>query len=213
MVYQLLGAKSSPDPLTAVATWAEDQGARPAGSRRWHFVEIPLSVDRYDQARHCPDNNCVVEKINTYKNQLSSKKQNERIEALKYLVHLVGDLHQPLHCSDNNDAGGNKTSVSFFGQSTNLHKVWDGDLIDWTGLNETDYVNKLWRSKLPTANYWIPEWVNESHELARYAYKFGNDKKLGDSYYKTMLPRVDAQLARGGVRLAYVIEYGFGVLK
>ena len=211
-VEKLLG-KSKPkiDPLTAVATWAEDQGAKTSGSRRWHYVDIPLNAGPYNAARDCQGNNCAVEKINEFRHKLEHGSQSERIDALKYLVHLVGDLHQPLHCSNNNDYGGNQKQVTFFGKSTNLHNVWDGDIIDWTGLNEVNYVAKLKKSRLPLAQNWVTEWVNETHALAPSVYNFAIDGKLGNVYYKTMLPKVDLQLARGGVRLAFVLGFALEV--
>jgi hypothetical protein len=213
-VVKLLGnSNSDDDPLTAVATWADDISVKSPASRKWHVVEIPANVSSYSPSRDCPGKNCLVERINIYRYQLQNGSRAERVEALKYLVHLIGDLHQPLHCYEKGDFGGNKVSVTFFGQSTNLHKVWDGDIIDWTGLNEADYVKKLKQSRLPVAQNWVTEWVNESHMLAPTAYNFGRDGKLGTLYYKTMLPVVDTQLARGGVRLAHVLPYAFGLKK
>jgi hypothetical protein len=214
-VIKLLGSgNGGDDPLTSVATWADDISVKSTTLRKWHLVEIPASAGRYDKSRDCAGNNCLVERINIYRHQLQyGASKNERIEALKYLVHLIGDLHQPLHCYEKGDYGGNKVSVTFFGHSTNLHKVWDGDIIDWTGLNEADYVKKLKQSRLPVAQNWVTEWVNESHALAPSTYNFGRDGKLGTLYYKTMLPVVDTQLARGGVRLAHVLPYAFGLRK
>lgn len=206
-IENLLGkGENGIDPLTAVATWADEQGLKSPKTRSWHFVDIPLNSTDYDQRRDCPNNDCLVEVVKSFKNQLQyGKTKQERVDALKYLVHLVGDLHQPLHCANNNDAGGNRVSVTFFGKNTNLHSVWDSEMIERTGLTDDMYVKKLWAS-LPAEGYWIEDWATESHGLAKYAYQIPADKALGNSYYRASLPIVDRQLARAGVRLAQVLK-------
>jgi hypothetical protein len=207
-VEDLLGRnKSATDPLTAVATWADEHAVRNPKTRAWHFVDIPLNYESYSRSRDCRDDNCIVEKIGHFKKQLQyGKTRQERIDALKYLVHLVGDLHEPLHCADNNDAGGTRVQVTFFGKVSNLHRVWDSDMIDRTGLTEASYTNKL-MAALPSQGYWIEDWANESHLLARnYAYDLPVDRALANAYYQANLPILDRQLARAGVRLAQVLE-------
>lgn len=206
-VEELLGKSKGPiDPLTTIADWADLEVAKNPKTRSWHYVEIPLD-DIYSRSRDCRDSNCIIDKIDQFKNQLQSgKSRQDRIEALKYLVHLVGDLHQPLHCTDNYDAGGNRVQVTFFGKISNLHKVWDSDMIDRTGLSEDSYRKKL-EAALPARGDWVEGWGNESHLLARkYAYVLPLDRALGNAYYKTNLPILDRQLARAGVRLAQILE-------
>lgn len=203
-INSLLGPQKGGDPLTSVATWADEQ--KSGKTRNWHFVNIPLT-EKYNQQRDCPNQDCVVEVVNRLINQLQSgKTRQQRIDALKYLVHLVGDLHQPLHVTDNNDLGGNKKSVIFFGKVTNLHSVWDEELIKRTGLSEESYINKL-EVGLPYADGWVYDWADESHQLAQYAYKLPSDRALGNAYYRTNLTIVDRQLARAGVRLAHILKF------
>ena len=207
-VEELLGKSKDPTgPLTAVSTWADLQRVSNPKTRAWHFVEIPLNYESYVRSRDCRDDNCVIEKISHFKKQLQyGKTRQERIDALKYLVHLVGDLHQPLHVADNYDAGGNRVQVTFFGKISNLHNVWDSDMIDRTGLSEDGYRKKL-EAALPPRGDPIEGWGNESHLIARkYAYVLPLDRALGNAYYKTNLPILDRQLARAGVRLAQLLE-------
>jgi len=206
-VEELLGkGANGNDPLTAIATWADEQGLKNPKTRAWHFVDIPLNASTYDQKRDCPTNNCLVEAVKQLKNQLQfGRTRQERIDALKYLVHLVGDLHQPLHCADNNDQGGNRVQVTFFGKTTNLHSVWDSEMIERTPLSDDVYVKKL-MSALPSEGYWIEDWANESHALAKYAYQIPRDRALSNSYYQANLPLVDRQLARASVRLVQILN-------
>jgi hypothetical protein len=205
-VTKLLGSGvKGDDPLTSVASWADEQALKNPKTRAWHFVEIPLN-ENYAADRDCRNNDCLIAVLERLKNQLQfGKSRQERIDALKYLVHLIGDLHQPLHCSDNNDDGGKKTQVTFFGRLTNLQAVWDSGMIDRTGLDEVGYVKALQRA-LPPEGYWIEDWAAESHALAKSAYQIPPDRALGNAYYKLNLPIVDRQLARAAVRLDQILS-------
>ena len=133
----LLGGEVS---LASVSNWADGvRGARPE-TYNWHFVDIPLGAETYDPVRDCtdtPKGDCVIAEIQRAKSTLgdAAADQQARVEALMFLVHFVGDVHQPLHCVG--DArGGNDVQVTLFGQHTNLHKVWDSAFIqhrvfDW----------------------------------------------------------------------------------
>jgi hypothetical protein len=209
------------EDFVSASTWADEIKPRRAKERTWHFVSIPLGAT-FDDHRDCKDDDCLVEKIEDFKKDLASpnKSPRERLEALKYLIHLVGDIHQPLHCSDNNDQGGNTVRVTFFGDPTNLHKVWDIDMIEKTGLGEGRYVEVLstrgYNIDYPTE---IAQWATESNGVAqRYAYRFPNNSKsdstaLGLSYYQYCLPALDLQLARAGIRLRMLLEETLGAAR
>jgi nuclease S1 len=208
-VRELLGEKTSDPngPLVAIATWADLRATQYPDERKWHFVDIPLSASAYDEKRDCADKNCILAKLDQKKVELQlSRNRQTRIDALKYIVHLVGDLHQPLHCTDNNDSAGNRVQVKFFGKVTNLHKLWDSDMIERTGLSEEQYVSKL--KGIPTSRgNWFADWANDSHTIARkYVYVMSRDIELGQAYYKTNLPVLDRQLATAAEKLAQVLE-------
>jgi hypothetical protein len=198
--------KNASDPLVVIAAWADERGLEVPAERKWHFVNIPLSAESYDQSRDCADLACIVVKVNQKKIELGSYRKQTRLDALKYLVHLIGDLHQPLHCTDNNDSAGIRISVKFFGNPTNLHKVWDADMIQKTGLSESQYVEKLKSLKVNRGD-WFEAWANESHSVARkFVYDIPKDRELGNAYYKTNLPILELQLVRAAERLAHVLE-------
>jgi len=213
--------------LPAVATWADSvrHTTRPE-TEHWHFVDIPVdgTVNTYDPARDCkpdPKGDCIIKAIERELPKLTntSLSERERSEALKFIVHFVGDLHQPLHCAErNNDNGGGQVTVIFLNQTGhNLHSVWDSAILDNAGLSQTAYANKLIKA-LPS-NLTVMEagttvdWANESHALAvdkAYTNTDGspvvNGTKLKGPYVKDRTKIVNQQLTRAGVRLAKVLN-------
>ncbi|MGH9427876.1 MAG: S1/P1 nuclease, partial [Terriglobia bacterium] len=169
-VHLLLGSQTLADVSDDADEW---RSVRPETSP-WHYVNIPLAVSTYVPARDCPQDNCVIAAIERYRAILTDKRQEyaARREALIFLVHLVADLHQPMHCIDNNDRGGNDVAVTFFGEPDTLHSVWDFDLLARTRLREHAYVKRL-HKMIATRNVkklqrgTISDWALESHALAR----------------------------------------------
>jgi hypothetical protein len=129
------------DPMADSATWADDQRSADRGTANWHFIDIPLaihagSVPREDAMKWCavsPDGNpgCIVSALDFEWAVLrdTSQPAAARATALRYVIHFLGDLAQPLHVVDNHDQGGNCENVLFFGATQNLHSVWDTQLI------------------------------------------------------------------------------------
>lgn len=214
------------DGLTAVATWADQIKQERPETRPWHYVSIPMGRDDYDPGRDCATprpGDCVIGALERWHALLSDPATDKptKVEALKFLVHFVGDLHQPLHCIDNGDRGGNEAQVTFFGEATNpfsqkpwnLHAVWDAGLIARAGLTHDRYVDKLedllkTRNPAKLVQGGFREWALEAHRAAeRAAYKLlPPEKTIGDDYYRRALPTVDAMLARAGARLAWVLN-------
>lgn len=114
--------------MASVSTWADE--VRRANTAPLHYVSLPEGDCTYVRERDCQDGQCVVEAI---KDQLailkSGSTDGERLVALKYVIHLIGDIHQPLHVGVARDKGGNLHQVRAFGRGTNLHAVWDTALI------------------------------------------------------------------------------------
>src|SRR6185295_5248767 len=120
------------EKLSDVANWADQvRDARPE-SKPWHYVNVPEGAKSFDAARDCAGGECIVAKLEEMQKKLAdaTTPKAERVEALKWVVHLVGDLHQPLHVSHGEDKGGNDIQVTFFGRPTNLHRLWDSDMIE-----------------------------------------------------------------------------------
>jgi hypothetical protein len=188
------------------------------GSRRetapLHFVNIPLAAKAYDSLTQCPGGQCIISAIERDRRALADPSTPivERTEALKFLIHFVGDLHQPLHVSDNGDRGGNAVEVSFFDRVTNLHKVWDGQLIDQAGLTEDQYLQRL-QGKMASLDLssfergTVVDWAMEGHRLAvQHAYQLPPRSALTEPYEDANLPVVDLALIKAGVRLAKVLK-------
>ena len=207
----------APDTLADVADWADRDGhdAVP-GSAKWHFINVPIQDSKYDP-RLIRDENNVVVKIKQYRKVLAdkSKPKAERTRALLFLVHFVSDVHQPLHVGDNGDRGGNDTQIQFFNEGTNLHKLWDSDLIRHVGGNDQAWMSRVERGiTAETAQEWskasLDEWVEESFQAAKLAYRPLDDApkviprgfRLEESYVKRVEPILERQMARASVRLA-----------
>jgi nuclease S1 len=125
--------------LANVSMWADQIRLQRRETAPWRFVNIPIhppsgTLAAYDPQRDRPQANCVVAKIDQLAGVLSDRDAApwQRLEALKFLVHFVADIHQPLHCADNHDAGGNGVRVEFNGRPTTLHAVWDTDILALT---------------------------------------------------------------------------------
>jgi S1/P1 Nuclease len=128
------GNPSGRRTLEAVSVWADEIRGTSASRPLWHYDNVPL-CGRAPKASYCPDGQCNSEQIKRLAGVLGDPGTSlpERNEALKWLVHLVGDLHQPLHAADNDDAGGNRVEVALAGVRTrgreSLHRLWDNDLV------------------------------------------------------------------------------------
>ena len=144
-----------------------------------------------------------------------SKGRAVREEALRWVVHLVADLHQPLHVVGD-DRGGNDVLVQFMGRQTNLHRLWDGDLIDHAYPNAVALYKPV-RAVLQGATWqtWAEgrpeEWAMETHRVAQEAvYLFPDTREIDDHYLEKALPVIHEQLAKAAVRLAGVLNRAFG---
>ena len=133
------------------------------------------------------------------------------------MVHFVGDVHQPLHTIDRNDAGGSKLAVVFLDTPMSLHMVWDVGIIDHRTYDWGEYVRILEHNWLPGKDTCALErgdpvaWALQAHTAAvNVAYVLPEDLKLGEAYYQQSLPTVDQQLALAGIRLARVLNEAFG---
>lgn len=128
------GILSGRTTLEAVSVWADELHGTPAARASWHYDDMPVCGSE-PKARYCPDGQCNTEQLKRLIGVLadSAAAPRERNEALKWVVHLVGDIHQPLHAADNGDRGGNLVQVVLEGVKTkgreNLHRAWDNDLV------------------------------------------------------------------------------------
>ncbi len=205
--------------LASISTWADDiRNTRPE-TGPWHYVDISPDSAGYEP-KDCPDDNCVVAQINRFARILGDPDQPfaARSEALRFLVHFVGDLSQPFHAMA--DArGGNDIPVTVFGSTQcgdyacNLHSVWDSELIRHTGLREHHYARDL--EQMIAADHLQPgstdpvAWANDSLQLARHAWVQPHTE-IDEAYYLRERPVVDRQMALAGLRLARILNEELG---
>jgi hypothetical protein len=160
----------------------------------------------------------VVDRIELIKNVLSDSNapRDDRIEAFKFLVHFVGDVHQPFHAIGE-AAGGNGIVVTQFGSTEcgrhpcNLHGAWDSGLIAHTAMGRDEYVahlEKLISDEHLTATGSPEDWANESHEYAKSAL-LPDRTQIDENYYEKEIKVVDRRLALAGLRLAALLNEAF----
>ncbi len=179
----------------------------------WHWVTI-LDGETYDQSTKNPKGD-VIQTIERIIAELKSKKLSAKDEAerLKMLIHLIGDIHQPLHVGGGNDRGGNNTKVTWFRTDSNLHRVWDSDMIDGTKLSYTELAESLQRPDGAQVKNWqhtsVREWATESMSYRKQVYDIGNSG-LEYKYQYKYFNIVETRLVQAGVRLAGVLNEIYG---
>ncbi|MDH5762356.1 MAG: S1/P1 nuclease [Nitrospinota bacterium] len=202
--------------LANVANWADEIKKSPHKPDVLHYTNIAMGHRSYDPQRDCPQKRCVTAKIEEYKSILSDfhSSVKSRKEAFKFLVHLVADVHQPMHLGNEKDRGGNDISVNFGEKQTNLHRVWDHDLIFLAGKSQRQFARELNRSiTLENRKLWSRgspgDWSNESRILALdygYPLEFSSGRELSPDYIRTGRKIVEKQLQRAGLRLAETLN-------
>jgi len=229
-VRNLLGSSR----LADVASWADQN--HDGNTQTWHYVNIPRDATAYNRDRDCPlqratsDSrsgrwrDCVVDRILYAQERLAdlSLSRGDRAVALKFLIHLVGDVHQPFHAFAE-DRGGNGVAVTAFGSpmcgaagdlSCTLHGVWDSSLLAHRRLNDGKYLDAL-ESRIrerhldARAKGTAADWAKESHDLARAA-SVPNHGTIDEAYYRQQIVIVDERLALAGLRLASLLNAALG---
>ena len=181
----------------------------------WHYVNF-LFDKKYGEDIPNEKGDLVqgIQKcIDILKNETSSAEDKEFY--LKLLIHFIGDLHQPLHVGRRQDKGGNDIQVRWFNNGTNLHRVWDSDMIDNYSMSYTELAknaNKLSSSQVAVIEKGnVLDWIYESQNLAKKVYASANTgEKLGYKYMYKFFPIVRSQLQKGGIRLAKILNDIFG---
>lgn len=201
--------------LNEVSSWADSIRGVTFPRQPSHAVRIPLDANSYSSERDCADNNCVLEAISHNIADLSNKNSDDesRLVALKYLVHFIGDLHQPLHA--NKDTGARK--VIFNGQVRSLHEVWDQDIVSCPGLKFPEIARQLEKNEPVTSVGNDPvKWAMESHDIARdfvfpgVAGLPGDPILLPRNYCDVNWPIARSRLKLAGVRLAALLNETLG---
>jgi len=201
--------------LAIASTWMDDIRSDSSYNYMsdWHWVTIQ-DGQTYEQSEKNP-NGDVIQTIERIIVALKAKKLSAEAEAeyVRILIHLVGDVHQPLHVGVGNDRGGNDVKVMWFRTDSNLHRLWDSDMIDDTRLSYTELGESLEKPDAVTLKAWqkasVRDWANESLGYRKQVYDYG-DGKLGYSYSYTNFNIVRLRLLQAGVRLAGVLNEIYG---
>lgn len=206
-IRQLLGQES----LAMVSTWMDEirSDSTYNYANDWHWTTIP-DGGKYEDVEANPDGKVImmIEKITA---ELKSGKLTPRqeVEYLKMLVHMVGDIHQPLHVGKPGDRGGNDVKVKWAGRDSNLHRVWDSDMIEDMQLSYTELASFIGKPDKTTVKTWqnsnAREWAKESMGLRAQVYNIGNGS-LGYRYSYNNIAAVKLRIQQAGVRIAGLLN-------
>lgn len=213
-IKQILGTES----MAMAANWADFIKSDTSYNylSNWHYVNLPADLSKNDVFSFLgmqPSANIynkTNEMIAVLKNSKSTTAQKKL--ALRMLIHLVGDLHQPMHTARKEDLGGNKVQLMWFGEKSNLHRVWDEGLVNFQQLSYTEYTKVINHASQQQILNWqktsLKECVFEAYTICNKIYATGikNDDKLSYRYNFDWIGTVDEQLLKGGVRLAGILN-------
>ena len=224
-VARLLGDNHS---LASVASWADDERDIRPETANWHFVDIPINSNSFDPATDCAPSDagdCVIAELERLKSDLRCAANHDlKKDALRFAVHLIGDIHQPLHTVfDQKGANGISVEVKMRGAltcregpcpitsaHTNFHAAWDTNLITKTTWDWGAYVDRLEEGWLKTSEAQgdadggsLIDWATQTHTAAQIVWnQLPDDHVLDDNYYQSIQPILDKQLSLAGIRLA-----------
>lgn len=211
-----------PDPtLPGVANWADElRGGDPGLGRRsarWHYVNIGGPGCGYDAARDCPRGDCVVAALEKQTAILADpgRSDAERRQALKFVVHLVGDVSQPLHAGHGHDRGGNDYQVNYRNKGSNLHSLWDSGLLNARRRDEDAWLARLRALPAPAAVSPLPAdaarlWAEQSCHVVATPGFYPRGHVIDEAYVDAHLPVAEQQLRLAGARLAATLNAALG---
>jgi hypothetical protein len=214
-VAEILGPGST---MASVSSWPDQIRRSRPETGPWHYVDIPIDKPGLDMARDCPNGNCVIAAIAAMRAKLRdpATAADQRREALMFVIHFVGDMHQPLHSSNHGDRGGNEVHIVFHGQPGNLHGLWDGGLLARMG-KEDDLFGRLSaasaRRRKKFAKGSVSDWAEQAHKLAQQMVYGrlpnaapGAPLTIGADYERRADAVIELQIERAGARLAAVLN-------
>lgn len=188
-----------------------------AYAKTWHYKNIDAD-QTYDTAPTLEAGDVVtaltslVAELKGYESKHSDANREKEALALKMLVHLMGDLHQPMHLGRKSDLGGNRHNVQYFRIKTNLHGIWDANLVESAhAWSHTEWVEEIDRTsaeeRKQMAEGSIDDWARETHAIATAVYEDTPvDAQLSYDYIAKWTPTIEQQFLRGGVRLAHLLN-------
>lgn len=206
--------------IADACTWADDVRREPQFRKTgdWHFLNLPLGLN-FESFKKYID---TTSKENIYSALLQSQQslinpkstKQQQIYALKFIMHFVGDLHQPMHISRAEDKGGNTIQLNYEGKGTNLHSLWDTKMLERQGLTFTQLAAKYSNVPAGLIKQWqkdtLIQWIWESYQISSTLYAevdaMGKRTIGGDEYDQKHLPIVEKRIQQAGIRLAGVLN-------
>ena len=212
-IFKILGNES----VAMASNWPDFIKSDPAYRylNTWHYINLKSGLSETDVKTYLATDTVTdaYTKINWLAVQLKNKalEQDKKILYLRLLIHIVGDIHQPLHVGRFEDLGGNRIRVTWFKDSFNLHQVWDSKLVDLQQLSYTEYATAINYTTKAQRTAWqaepVSDWIWQSYQHAQKIYAdIKPDDKLGYDYNFKFIETVDQQLLKGGVHLAGLLN-------
>jgi hypothetical protein len=200
--------------LAKASTWPDEVAPTIPDMNPYHFINFPNDANKYDRQRDCRNRNCIIEALAWYERVLTSEDApfNERRIALRFIVHLVGDVHQPLHAGFRTDRGGNTVIVVFKGQNNSLHSLWDNAFVELEDGTSREVAARLDQAVTPEERReWqrgtAADWALESLTLVRsHVYSVPESREITADYAKRAQVVVRRRLAQAGMRLAWLLN-------
>lgn len=207
-IKELLGDED----LSRVATWSDEIRSEKKYdyTSPWHYASIPSGKTYFDQKRNKDGD--VIEALFRFEETLRDPKalKDDKVMALKFMVHAMGDLHQPLHVGLAEDRGGNNVRLKWFKTETNLHALWDENIVDFEQLSYTEYSNYLNHfskdEKKNLGKGHFLDWAKESQDLRSVVYDLGGSESAGYEYHHRIKPTMELRLRYAGFRLASLLN-------
>lgn len=214
-IRELLGDTS----IAEACTWADDARREPqyANTANWHFLNLPLGLNYTDFKKYID----TLKTENVYSALINAEKEltdknttkQQKVHALKFMMHFVGDLHQPMHISREEDKGGSTIQVNYNDKGTNLHSLWDTRMLEKEGLSFTQLAAKFDTISEVDIKKWQSEpilnWMWESYQISTELYaeiEQMNKKVIDDTYYQKHMPTVQLRMQQAAIRLAGLLN-------
>ena len=197
------------ESMASASTWADEIKSDPLYQKYspWHYVNMPLDKE-YSDIQKNPKGDIVTtlkECIRVLKNPESSKESKSFY--LKFLIHLVGDIHQPLHTGKFEDRGGNDIKLTFLGKPTNFHIIWDVHMIEYLNMDYKQLSDELMQMKEENYSLNPDDWVYETHQDVKRLYvEIQNKNEINIDYINNKIPFIKHKLFKAGSTLAMVLN-------
>jgi hypothetical protein len=207
-VIKLLGSES----MAQASIWPDRIKSDPKLKNKYSHLHYISFKNNESFKKNSANKENILTAIDTFSKILKNKKspKSEKVIALRFLIHLVGDLHQPLHTGFPQDRGGNKIKVTWFGEKTDLHHIWDDKIIKLEELSYTEYTTKLNDFSKSEIKTWQSSsaltWAKESRNYIPKTYKFKEKKYWEFEYSYKHLGFLNKRLKQAGIRLAGLLN-------